>query len=109
MQPWGASSPHFGRLNTPHYTFFRGGSKHFQRREIAGIPAEYISGFRKEMLWGTHRKNGFGEACPAEQGGDGTFFASFFHGRKERRENNFMNSTDKILKFKRRVTQIPSF
>ncbi len=32
LQPWGASSP--------HYPFFRGGSKHFQRLEIAGIPAE---------------------------------------------------------------------
>ncbi len=77
MQPWGASSPHFGRLNTPHYPFFRGGSKHFQRREIAGIPAEQISGFRKEMLWGTHRKNGFGGDPVIRR--DRSFFASFFH------------------------------
>jgi hypothetical protein len=45
----------------------------------SGIPAEQISGFRQEMLWVTHRKNRFGEACPAELSGDGGFFASFFY------------------------------
>jgi hypothetical protein len=30
------------------------------------------------MLWGPHRKNGFGEACLAELSGDGGFFASFY-------------------------------
>jgi hypothetical protein len=48
------------------------------RAGVGGIPAEQIPVFRQGMLWGTNRKNSFGEACPAELSGDGGFFASFF-------------------------------
>jgi hypothetical protein len=48
-----------------------------------GIPAEQISGFRQEMLWGTHRKNGFG----------GDFLSFFLLWEKRKKEKYF----DEIL------------